>query len=302
MEIIKKLFYNYNDNRVRALVRIPLFLGLFILFMIIQRLALSPLRDSILYFRLINAPVSFILFSLLIWISAKLIDRRKVADYGIFYSKEWIYDFVFGLLLGIFLISFVFILEYSMGWITIVDYYYAAGGKSFILALLESLLLYIYVGYYEETVSRGYLLRNISEGMNFKKSGPMFAIIFAVLFTSFIFGFGHADNPNATFIGWWNIIIVGVLLGYTFVITKSLAIPIGIHITWNFFQGSVFGFPVSGNPTPVTFLQIEQGGNPLWTGGDFGPEAGLVIYFVAVFLVNSFTYLVEVKKAFAFCR
>jgi uncharacterized protein len=283
MEIIKNIFYNSDERRVRTLIRIPLFFAVFILAMLLQRMALSPLRDVVPYFRLISAPVSVILFSFVIWFTARFIDRRKIADYGIFYSKEWVLDFVFGLLLGIFLISFVFVFEYSLGWITIVDYCYAANDKNFILALLESVFLYIYVGYYEETLSRGYLLKNISEGMNFKKTGPIFAIIFAVLFTSFLFGLGHADNPNATFNGWWNIIIVGSLLAYTFVITKSLAIPIGIHITWNFFQGSVYGFPVSGNPTSVTFLQIHQGGNSLWTGGDFGPEAGLVIYFVAVF-------------------
>ncbi|MEO1443025.1 MAG: hypothetical protein AAFV33_21670, partial [Chloroflexota bacterium] len=56
----------------------------------------------------------------------------------------------------------------------------------------------------------------------------------------------------------------------------SLAIPVGLHISWNFAQGNIFGFPVSGTDAGATFIAIEQGGPQLWTGGAFGPEAGLI--------------------------
>ena len=74
-----------------------------------------------------------------------------------------------------------------------------------------------------------------------------------------------------------NIALAGIFLGLGLIWTNELAIPIGLHISWNLVQGNVFGFPVSGTTTVgATVIQIEQSG-PIWlTGGAFGPEAGVL--------------------------
>ena len=72
------------------------------------------------------------------------------------------------------------------------------------------------------------------------------------------------------------LLVGGLFLAYGYVRTRSLWLPVGLHIGWNFFEGVVFGFPVSGLDI-YPLLRIKVNGPVLWTGGAFGPEAGLIV-------------------------
>ncbi|MGH3090079.1 MAG: lysostaphin resistance A-like protein [Rubrobacteraceae bacterium] len=235
-----------------------------------------------------DSPASFfigILASLVsifisLWLAGRFLDKRRVRDYGFDVNSGWWLDLGFGLFLGAFLMSGIFLIQLSFGWITVTGSFETnLPGTPFGIAILPPVAVFLCVGIYEEALYRGYQLKNIAEGLNYPVlGGPKGAVILAWILTSGAFGFFHLGNPNATFISTTNIMFAGILLGVGYVLTGQLAIPIGAHITWNFFQGNVFGFPVSGlESLGASFLATEQSGPELWTGGVFGPEAGLLV-------------------------
>jgi uncharacterized protein len=212
-----------------------------------------------------------------IWLAVRFVDKRSFSELGFRFHRAWWMDFAFGILLGAFLMAAVFLVEWWAGWITVVETMHTGvDGWGFWPAVVFMLVVFVFVGFYEELFSRGYQIRNLSEGLNFPLLGERSAIVLAWIAASVVFAFGHSMNPHASLVSCMGIIAAGILLGLPYVLTGELAVSIGLHISWNFFQGIVFGFPVSGRDFRVSFLGIQQAGPDSWTGGAFGPEAGIL--------------------------
>ncbi len=221
--------------------------------------------------------VALTLGTLTCLIAVRLLDRRPVRELGIVPEPGFWGDFAFGLALGVILMGVVFTIERLAGWVHVTQLRLVKPPDvSFVRGILYMGGVFVAVGFYEELVSRGYILRTLAQGFLSRWISPQAAIAIGVGLSSLLFGMGHFGNPNATWVSTVNIMIAGVLLALPFVLTGRLAGSIGLHITWNFFQGCVFGFPVSGLAAPVSLLAVEQGGPAAWTGGAFGPEAGIV--------------------------
>jgi len=215
---------------------------------------------------------------LTVGLAGRFLDRRPFADFGFHLGGRWWLDLLVGMALGALLMTAVFLCELGLGWITVTGVFLSVvPGTPFALAILIPAAVYVCVGVYEELLARGYQLRNAAEGLNLPFVGSRNAVILAWVLSSAFFGYLHANNPNATLSSTFNVALAGLMLGFGYVLTGELAIPIGLHIAWNFFQGSVYGFPVSGlKPLGAVFLSTDQGGPALWTGGAFGPEGGLL--------------------------
>ena len=133
--------------------------------------------------------------------------------------------------------------------------------------LLQELLIVFFGAIFEETAVRGLIFQTLEEWL-----GSWTALGASALF----FGFAHAFNPGANVLSCLAVAVEGGgLLTAAFVLTRNLWFPIGIHWAWNFFQGPVFGLPVSGTHWPSSLLEASVQGPIPWTGGAFGPEAGL---------------------------
>lgn len=286
-------FYNHGEGRLRAFWRLLFQFVLYILgTSVLGSLALvgfilaggmqfgEEAIGSIVSapaFLAAGAVASLAAVLLSVWIAGQFFDRRPFSGLGLRGGRDWWLDLSFGLFLGALLMTAIFLVELAAGWVKITGTFQTPDGGAFFPAILAPAVLFLCVGFYEELLSRGYQLTNMAEGLNHPDLGPKGAVVLAWVISSSLFGLLHLANPNATLVSTVNIAFAGLLLGAGYVLTGRLGIPVGLHITWNFFQGNVFGFPVSGmDDTGATFISIEQGGPPLFTGGVFGPEAGLL--------------------------
>lgn len=117
----------------------------------------------------------------------------------------------------------------------------------------------------EELLLRGVALRQLARGTR-----PWIAIVI----TGGAFGVMHLENPSASPVAALNIALVGIWFGAMVWRTGTLWTAVAMHVTWNWFEGFVFGTPVSGVEPAASLLVIDGGPLPLWSGGNFGPEAG----------------------------
>ena len=134
--------------------------------------------------------------------------------------------------------------------------------------LLGALMFFLLVAVTEEVMLRGFVLgRMLSEGMN---------RFVALLLSSALFSAMHLFNPNFAFLPFVNILLAGCLLGASFLYTRNLCFPIVLHWFWNWLQGPVLGYEVSGTDCGQTLLTLRLTGSDLLTGGSFGFEGSLL--------------------------
>lgn len=288
MNWLVRPLWNSKEGRLRAGWRVLLYIALWLVGPALAHLWVGrPLAEWLWWlFPQLTIFPERVLFSLLTlatmlvgtWLMVRYVDHRPLRDLGLGLDRHWWCDLCFGLILGAGLMLFVFTVEWLAGWVTVRALFWSAPGSGpFLLAIFGPLVVFVVVGVSEELLTRGYQMRNLAEGLYLPPLSPRLALLAAWLLSSLFFGLLHIRNPNSSWISTSYLVLAGLLFGLGTMLTGRLGLPIGLHITWNFFQGNVFGFPVSGNNyASVTFIAIEQQGPILWTGGAFGPEAGLI--------------------------
>mgnify|MGYP006270523661 CR=1 FL=1 len=188
------------------------------------------------------------------------LEGRRLRDLGFSWGVPWLRDLALGALGGALLIALTALVVRGAG-----------GFHVGLTALLTPLWFWLGVAFNEELITRGYPFQRLAEGAGTWVAQAVFATLFAL---------GHWGNPgmHGAAKAWatLNISLAALLLGFAYLRTRSLALPIGIHLGWNWAQGSLLGFGVSGTtPTPGLFTP-HLAAKPQWlTGGAFGLEASL---------------------------
>jgi hypothetical protein len=123
------------------------------------------------------------------------------------------------------------------------------------------------IAFSEELVFRGYILGNLMETFSNKWIALAISAVFFAIF--------HAGNPGIHTLAFANLFLAGLLLGINYIFTRNLWFSFLFHFSWNFFQGPLLGFRVSGLGFP-SLLQAETKGDLFITGGDFGLEGSIL--------------------------
>lgn len=206
------------------------------------------------------------------------------------YEKQWRWDLLTrkagkNLLLGI-AIGFAFFVVVT-GLLYVTGCYsarYAAPHWSY---MIVNLCFFFLVACSEEVIFRGIIFRQLDD---------RFGMWWALGISALIFGLVHIFNANASL--WSSVAIAieaGVLLGAAYKYSNSLGLPIGIHWAWNFTQGNVFGFAVSGEDAGESILIANTAGPDIITGGPFGPEASIIALILGTILSALFVWKIMKK-------
>jgi uncharacterized protein len=280
--LLAQIFISPDEPRLRAgwrllihtILLMVLMVGIVVIVVVIGQLltggdtsTLQAYDPEGMGIRLAGIVFEIIIFTAVTWIARRFIDRRSFASLGLHLNRQALPDVLFGIAIGAVLMGLIYAFEAAAGWLNFEGWAWESmPSTSVITQLIAALLLYLGVGYSEELLSRGYHLQNLWAGLNL----PL-----ALLISSGVFAALHLGNPNADWVSTLGIFFAGFFLAYGYLRTSELWIPIGVHIGWNFFQGTIFGFPVSGTQGFHLIRQTVQGPDII-TGGLFGPEAGMI--------------------------
>lgn len=229
-----------------------------------------------------------------VWIMSLAVDREPLKSYGLqIKEKIWWRELALGLLFGALAMSAIYVVELRAGWAHSGGWGWNRFDRgSFPLRFMSYLGLMLLVGFEEELMFRGYQIKTLCQGLSSPGLAKLVTGGLAIIISSVIFGIMHIQNPNATWVSTVNIMVAGIMLALPYLITGRLGLSIGIHIAWNFFQGGIYGFSVSGLPFRYSVFQVQQHGPKLWTGGAFGPEAGLMgLFGILLLIAGEYWYL-----------
>lgn len=206
------------------------------------------------------------------WAARRWLDRRSFVSLGLHLDRQAWRDFGAGTAIA------------ALTQTALLLILIATGAASFPLRmpfrmqeiarpLLDALVLWLAVSWSEELWMRGYWLQNIAEAHGKKWGVAISSVVFAML---------HLANPHVDVLAEAGLVAAGLFLAYGYVRSGALWLPLGLHFGWNLFEGTVYGFPVSGMTEFRLLVTPLQG--PEWlTGGAFGPEASVTALAVLAF-------------------
>jgi len=225
---------------------------------------------------------TFIALAVIVYLFRKFIDQKSIKSMG-FTFRNKVSDIVAGLIFALIIIGGGTLILYTLGHLDFSNYQFNQE------TLFRTFLFFLLVSFNEEILFRGYILNNL---LTTRMNKYLALLVSAILFALF-----HAFNANLSLVGMINLLLAGILLGSTYIFTQNLWFPISLHLFWNFFQGPVFGYSVSGQKID-SIATIELTGDNLMNGGNFGFEGSIVCTVMSLISIGLILYYYNKNQPF----
>ncbi|MBD8046649.1 MAG: CPBP family intramembrane metalloprotease [Clostridium argentinense] len=229
--------------------------------------------------------LSFGVSALIYFLWVKFVERRSIVTMG-FHRGKALKKYVRGFLFGFLMIGLSAIILMALGEVEVSKGDLKLNDASMMFGFLFMVIGWMVQGATEEIMMRGYALPVLGMKLN---------IPLGVLISSSIFGVLHLANSGVTFLAIVNLILFGIFASFYAMYEEGLWGVCALHSAWNWAQGNVFGFLVSGGEgMGKSVLHFANKGNTIINGGAFGPEGGIII--TIIYLIGIIILLFLQKK------
>lgn len=215
------------------------------------------------------------------WVMLRLVENKPFVSLG-FSLKGRGKDIVYGMLVALAIYVVGFGVCIGAGAVEIVDVSFHP------LQLLAAFVIFAFGALGEEVMMRGYILRRLLDTRMNR--------FIALFLSSFLFALAHIFNPNLAFIPMLNLLVAGFLLGAAYIYTHNLWFAFSLHTFWNWIQGSVLGYQVSGINFGTSVITQRLPENNLLNGGSFGFEGSVTCTVLTAVATLGIIWYYEHKK------
>lgn len=222
---------------------------------------------------------SFGLIFVFLWLWTRFYEKRPFASLG-FELQGALFKYLRGFLIGVFMFAGSVGLLSLFGFVEFEQGDPSMQGAAALAGVLVVLAGWLVQGAAEETLTRGWMLPVLAARYKPWVGITASSLVFAIL---------HGLNPNLGIIALINLALFGLFAAFYALREGSLWGICALHSSWNWVQGNIFGFEVSGSDFGGgSLLNLMETGPDWLTGGAFGPEGGLA---VTALLVVGMTFI-----------
>lgn len=280
-----------EPDRLPVWASIPLFIVVFLVFMalysILSQGALSLVlgvdarHPGVLGYIVLES--GMLLAALTSAVIMLRLEHRPFSDLGLSVKKGHARGLWYGLLVAVVLYAIGFGLTCLFGDVEVTGFHFDP------MNLLGAFVFFLLVALFEEILMRGYILGHLLHTRLNK--------FLSLFISSALFALLHIFNPEVAIFPMINLMLAGMMLGASYIYTKNLCFPISLHLFWNWIQGPILGYRVSGNDFMSSMLTLRLPEANAVNGGAFGFEGSLICTVLMIVLTIMTVWWGEKREA-----